>query len=106
MCLLVYTYIVILDDSIEFLWDTANIDKNKLKHQVSSSESEEVFYDNNKVTIKDVIHSVQEDRFIVLGKTKKARLLFVVYTKRNNKVRIISARDTDKKETKLYEENA
>lgn len=95
-----------LDNSIEFLWDKANVDKNQLKHQVSTSESEEVFYDDNKVTLKDVFHSDKEERFIVLGKTKKLRLLFIVFTKRNNKIRIISARDTDKKEKKLYEENA
>lgn len=106
MYLLVYTYIVRLDNSIEFLWDKANVDKNQLKHQVSTSESEEVFYDDNKITLKDILHSDKEDRFIVLGKTKKSRLLFIVFTKRNHKIRIISARDTDKKEKKLYEENA
>ena len=95
-----------LDNSIEFLWDKANVDKNQLKHQVLTSESEEAFYDDNKVILKDIFHSDKEDRFIVLGKTKKSRLLFIAYTKRNHKIRIISARDTDKKEKKLYEENA
>lgn len=85
------------DKSIEFLWDKANIDKNQFKHQVSTSESEEVFYDDNKVILRDVFHSDKEERYIVLGKTKKSRLLFIVFTKRNNKIRIISARDTDKK---------
>lgn len=95
-----------LDKSIEFLWDKGNLDKNWLKHQVLVSESEEIFYDDNKIILKDILHSDKEDRFIILGKTKKHRLLFVVFTKRDNKIRIISARNVDKKEKILYEKNA
>lgn len=95
-----------LDKSVEFLWDKGNLDKNWLKHQVLTSESEEIFYDDNKIILKVVLHSDKEDRFIILGKTKKHRLLFLVFTKRDNKVRIISARNTDKKEKTLYEKNA
>ncbi|MBI2464709.1 BrnT family toxin [Candidatus Shapirobacteria bacterium] len=103
---MVYTYIVRLDKSIEFLWDKGNLDKNWLKHQVLTSESEEIFYDDSKIILKDILHSNTEDRFIILGKTKKNRLLFIAFTKRNNKIRIISARNADKKEKKLYEKNA
>jgi len=94
------------DESIEFQWDEGNSDKNWLKHQVSTSECEEIFFDDQKITLKDVLHSEKEKRLIIFGRTKKQRLLFVVYTKRNNKVRIISARDADKKEKKIYEKNA
>ncbi|HIE24125.1 MAG TPA: BrnT family toxin, partial [Candidatus Korarchaeota archaeon] len=51
----------------------------------------------------DKLHSKEEERFILLGKTKKERVLFVVFTIRNDKIRIISVRDINKKERRLYE---
>lgn len=87
----------------EFIWDKVNIDKNWKKHKVKNSEREEVFFDDDKAILKDVLHSGEEERFIILGETKHKRLLFVVFTKRDNKIRVISARDVNKKERKLYE---
>ena len=86
-----------------FLWDKGNLDKNWAKHKVKNTECEEVFFDKKKVQFKDVLHSGKEERFILLGKTKKDRLLFLAFTLRGDKVRIISARDTNKRERKLYE---
>ena len=86
-----------------FIWDKGNIDKNWKTHRVANTECEEVFFDENKAVLKDVLHSGKEERFIILGKTGKSRLLFVVFTVRRKKIRIISARDTNKKERKLYE---
>ena len=86
-----------------FIWDKGNIDKNWKTHRVANTESEEVFFDENKAVLKDVLHSGKEERFIILGKTGKSRLLFVVFIVRRKKIRIISARDTNKKERKLYE---
>jgi len=94
------------DESTEFQWDEGNKEKNWLKHQVIMSECEEIFFDDQKIALKDVLHSEKEKRLIIFGKTKKDRLLFVVYTKRITKIRIISARDADKKEKKMYEKNA
>lgn len=51
----------------------------------------------------DIKHSEQEPRYILLGKTKKERVLFTVFTLRGNYVRIISARDANKKEVSFYE---
>jgi uncharacterized protein len=90
------------DDIILFEWDEGNSTKNQ-KHHVESTECEEVFFDSEKVILKDKLHSHGEERYIVLGKTKKERLLFIVYTVRNKKLRVISARDINKKEIKLYE---
>ena len=89
----------------EFEWDEANIDKNK-KHNVEDKEAEEVFLDERKKIFKDKLHSGGEERFRVVGKTKRGRLLFVAFAKRKNKIRIISARDINKKEVYLYEETA
>ncbi|MFZ5365864.1 MAG: BrnT family toxin [Patescibacteria group bacterium] len=90
----------------EFIWDKGNKDKNWVKHKVTNRECEEVFFDKKKKIFKDKLHSGGEERFRIIGKTKKGRLLFVVFVMRRNKVRIISARDINKKEVKLYEEKA
>lgn len=91
-------------DAFEFEWDKGNIGKNK-KHEVEDKEVEEIFFDENKVTFPDVIHSTEnEERLRIIGKTKKGKLLFVVFTKRSKKIRIISARRINRKEVPLYEE--
>jgi hypothetical protein len=54
----------------------------------------------------DVKHSQEEIRWYLLGKTDAERFLFVVFTIRSNKIRIISARDMNKKEREVYNERA
>ncbi len=71
---------------VEFEWDKGNVGKNK-KHRVEDKEAEEVFFDNKKFIFKDVIHSKKEERFRIIGTTKQGRLLFIVFTIRNKKVR-------------------
>jgi uncharacterized DUF497 family protein len=88
---------------LEFDWDEGNIGKS-LKHKVESKEAEEVFFDENKQEYPDPKHSEKEVRKLVVGKTKKGRLLFIVYTIRKKSIRIISARDLNKRrEADLYE---
>ena len=91
--------------AVEFEWDRGNAGKNK-KHDVDDSECEEIFFDEHKVMLRDVLHSGREERFVLIGKTKSDRLLFVVFTRRGKKIRVISARDINKKERRLYEETA
>lgn len=93
---------IVKKELLEFEWDKGNTGKNK-KHQVDDREAEEVFFDPKKVIFRDVLHSEKEKRFIIIGKTKKERLLFVVFTIGNKKIRIISARSINKKEVYLYE---
>jgi len=93
----------ILKKPLKFEWDKGNEGKNFLKHKVTGEECEEVFFDANKKILKDVLHSNNENRFIIIGQSKIKRLLFVAFTFRKNKIRIISARDLNKKERKLYE---
>ena len=93
-----------LPDPIAFEWDEGNRDKNREKHNVSVTEVEEVFFDANKRAYPIPKHSLTEPRSILVGKTKQGRLLFVVYTIRNNRIRVISAQDLSKKrEVDLYE---
>jgi len=98
--------VITIKEPHEFEWNKGNKDKNWLKHKVKNEECEEIFFDKKKKILKDVLHSGKEKRFIILGKTKKERLLFVVLTIRNKKVRVISARDVNKKEVILYEEKS
>ena len=88
--------------ALEFEWDRGNLGKNK-KHDVVDSESEEVFFDEHKAVLRDPVHSGKEERSILIGKTKAERLFFVVFTKRGKKIRVISARDVNRKEMHLYE---
>ncbi|MBU8849534.1 MAG: BrnT family toxin, partial [Desulfobacterales bacterium] len=50
----------------------------------------------------DILHSTTEKRYYALGKTNTNRFLFVVFTVRNNFIRVISARDMSRKERKVY----
>ena len=89
---------------LRFEWDSGNSNKNKLKHAVEDWKCEEVFFDSKKVMLKDKLHSGNEQRFILLGKTRQERLLYIVVTTRNEKIRVISARHiTKRKEIELYE---
>jgi uncharacterized protein len=87
---------------VEFEWDMGNKHKPE-RHNVSIYEVEEAFFDPNKVVFSDWKHSTIERRYILLGKTKKDRLLNIVYVVRKDKVRVITARDINKREVHLYE---
>ncbi|MCJ7666651.1 MAG: BrnT family toxin [Actinobacteria bacterium] len=85
-----------------FQWDKGNIEKNWLKHGVSSSECEQVFFNLPLVSYEDIKHSEEENRYYTLGKTDTNRFLFIVFAVREDQVRIISARDMNKKERQVY----
>ncbi len=86
----------------EFEWDEGNAEKNKAKHDVEIKECEEVFMNIPRIIWRDKKHSTTEERFIILGKTNIGRGLHVIYTVRHEKIRVISARDQNKKERSLY----
>ena len=88
---------------VSFEWDKGNLDKNWNKHKVGYKEAEEVFTDEGLITYEDIKHSQKEVRLVALGKTNNGRKLYIVFTIRNKKVRIISARDQNLKERKLNE---
>lgn len=87
-----------------FEWDKGNVDKSYQKHGITVNQAEEIFLDENLGIIKDIKHSQKEKRFIALGKTSKNKLLFVIFTIRKDKIRIISARIASKKERSRYEQ--
>ncbi len=91
-------------DLVKFEWDKGNIDKNYQKHWITPNEAEEVFLDDNAITLDDESHSVSEKRLNVIGKTMRKTVLFVAFTLRSKRIRIISARIANKKERSMYEE--
>lgn len=93
----------VLPKLLSFEWDTGNIDKNFEKHLISSNICEEPFKDENLIIFPDSTHSKSEDRYHLIGKTEQNNVLFITYTLRRDKIRIISARIADKQERKIYE---
>lgn len=86
-----------------FDWDAGNLQKNWLKHDVSPFECEQVFFNQPLVVAQDEKHSKTEIRYYVLGQTDASRRLFLVFTMRGKKIRIISARDMNRKERIIYD---
>jgi uncharacterized DUF497 family protein len=85
-----------------FDWDAANWRKSELKHGVAASEAEEVLL-NDPLCQVDTHHSDREQRYVALGVTNERRRLFVAFTVRRSRVRIISARPMSRKEVGIYE---
>ncbi len=86
-----------------FEWDHGNDTNNWDKHEVSNSECEQIFFNKPLIVKRDKKHSVLENRYYVLGRTDMDRLLFAVFTVRNKKIRIISARDMTDFEIERYQ---
>jgi uncharacterized DUF497 family protein len=91
-----------LEQFTGFDWDDGNIGKSWEKHYVSDLECEEVFFNRPLLVFPDPKHSEHEERFYALGRTNQGRRLFVVFTYRGDKIRIISARDMTKRERSFY----
>ncbi len=89
-----------------FDWDEGNSMKNWIRHQVLMGECEQVFFNEPIIVFEDIKHSQVESRWYLLGKTDSERFLFIVFTIREKLIRIISARDMNKKERKIYNEQA
>lgn len=100
----IYHMYMTQEKSKEFEWDSGNIDKNYEKHGVSPNEAEEVFLDRSVIIVPDIVHSYKEVRLIAIGLSGSKHILFVVFTRRAQGIRIISARRANKKERRLYEE--
>ena len=88
----------------KFDWNKGNKEKNLIKHKVSYKESEEIFFNKPLRIFPDKKHSKTEIRFTALGKTDKQKQLTIIFTLRNKKIRIISAREMSRKERKRYEQ--
>jgi uncharacterized protein len=86
-----------------FQWDEGNSEKNRIAHKVSRGEAEQVFFKHPLAVRESEKRSDQEPRYYALGQTDVGRRLFVVFTIRDNLVRVISARDVSRRERRVYE---
>lgn len=84
-------------------WDPDKARSNRHKHGVSFEEAKSVFADPLSITVSDAGHSDEECRFIDIGVSARSRLLVVVYTERENVIRLVSAREATRVERRVYE---
>ena len=85
---------------LKFVWDSEKAEKNYQKHKIKFEDAALVFFDENRIDEFDEVHSDFEDRYKVIGRVKK--ILAVIYTEREDRNRIISARRADKDEVDDY----
>ncbi len=88
-----------------FEWHGKKAAANKKKHGVSFEEATTVFTDVLSLTIPDPLHSGEEERFVIIGRSSQQRVLVVVHTDVGKHIRIISARLATAHERKRYEES-
>lgn len=88
---------------LAFEWSPAKAVSNVKKHGVSFEEARTVFEDEEALLIPDPEHSVDEERFVLLGVSAASRLVVVIHCERGpDVIRIISARKADRSERAAY----
>jgi uncharacterized DUF497 family protein len=88
-----------------FDWDKTKAKLNIQKHGISFEEAKEIWNDEFAAFLHDPDHSIIEERFLMIGYSQKNNLLFVSFTERNQKIRLVSARKATKSERIKHEEN-
>lgn len=91
-----------LEACIGFDWDEGNTSKNWDKHRVGPDEGESIFFHDPLLLRSDIGHATREKRYHALGETTAGRRLLVVFTVRRKLIRVISARDMNRRETEAY----
>ncbi|XHX81280.1 MAG: BrnT family toxin [Stenomitos frigidus ULC029] len=86
-----------------FEWDEAKAQRNFVNHGISFPEAQTVFNDPLFLIFHDPDHSIQEQRFLILGESSRGNLLVVSYTERAEVIRLISARIASRRERRDYE---
>ncbi len=89
---------------MKFEWDPGKNQSNLEKHGVAFEEARTVFDDILAIIIDDRFHSTLEKREIIVGQSSRYRLLYVVFSERENRIRIISARQLTSAERRRYEQ--
>jgi uncharacterized DUF497 family protein len=97
------TNIIFVIHEILFEWDSQKAHTNFRKHRVSLKIACEVFFDPFLYVVDEEEYVGDELREKVMGMTNEWRLLYVVYAMREDRIRLISARDATAIEKMLYE---
>jgi uncharacterized DUF497 family protein len=93
--------------ALRFTWDPRKAAANKRKHGIDFAEAATAFADPLSLTIPDPDHSEAEDRFLLVGRSVRERLLVVVHVERAaDEIRLISARRATRRERAQYEEGS
>jgi uncharacterized DUF497 family protein len=87
-----------------FEWDPTKAESNIRKHGVTFDEASTAFKDPLALLEPDPDHSLDEERFVVLGASNRQRLLVVAFAERPPRTRLISARLATRSERRRYEE--
>ena len=87
----------------QIVWDPDKARRNKVKHGIEFEEAATVFRDPLLLVMPDLKHSLEEERWIALGKSILQILLVVVHTEDDWTIRIISARKAEPRERRQYE---
>ena len=87
-----------------FQWDAGNAPKVLARHNVEPGECEQAFFREPFLVAFDEKHSGTEQRWEALGRTLGDRMLYLVFTVRGTLIRVIAARDMNRKERTRYEE--
>ena len=88
---------------MRFEWDDNKAESNAVKHGITFEEAVTVFADPDLLFTEDTQHSQGEQREWAMGITESGLLVVVVFTMRDEQIRIISARIASKKEQQSYE---
>jgi uncharacterized protein len=89
---------------LRFEWDFKKATANRRKHGVSFEEAAAAFADPLSMTVPDPDHAAEENRFVLVGRSSRERLVLVVYVERGDTIRIVSARTPTRRERAQYEE--
>jgi uncharacterized DUF497 family protein len=89
---------------LTFEWDDAKAKRNRAKHHVTFEEAANVFLDPLARVYDDPDHSPDEQRLLLVGRSVTRRTLLVVHVSRGEHLRIISAREANRRERKAFEE--
>jgi len=89
---------------VEFEWDAEKSTQNRIRHGIDFDESREVFDDALAIVRFDAEHSDMEQRFIIVGRSKRGRALVTIFVERGTVIRIISSRRATRREARDYEE--
>lgn len=89
---------------MDFEWDPDKAASNFAKHGITFHEAATVFDDPLAMTYHDPDHSQDEDRFITFGQTSTGKSVSVVHVDRDDRTRIISAREMTRRERSQHEQ--